>query len=327
MEESLKKDLFNQASSHVSWLKSLGFDVESLEVGKWVKCRGADEAKASGAFAYRTWANELRQGGQGLVTVAKVHGKDYKHETLPNEELPQTLSFRLSFVKEASKKQHTEEQQEKHHEAARRAYGFWQNSSALGTSEYLTRKGVGSYGLRFRSSEQYGQVAVVPIVDASGKLWSYQLLNADGSKVFAKEGRIHGCFHCLAPIVNGQPLGVAESYVTAATCYELTSIPTVCAFACYNLAAVSLAIRQKYPDSAIVLFADNDRHLPKNEGLLKAQEACNSIENALLLAPDFEGYPPSRSASDWNDLLHLKGKSFVLKQMDSISKLLTNTKR
>lgn len=54
---------------------------------------------------------------------------------------------------------------ERHETAAKKAYDFWIHSSETGESDYLKRKGVGYYGIRFRCSERYGNVAVVPMFD------------------------------------------------------------------------------------------------------------------------------------------------------------------
>lgn len=64
----------------------------------------------------------------------------------------------------------------------------------------------------------------------------------------------------------------------------------------------------KYKDKRIVIFADNDRHLEKNESVLKAQEAKKLDSDRIgLVAPDFGDCRPSKEASDWNDLVRLVG--------------------
>jgi|SRR5208337_2826286 len=172
----------------------------------------------------------------------------------------------------------------KHEEAARRAYGFWEHCLPFGTSDYLIRKGGGYYGIRFRSSKEYGNVGVVPIRDESGKLWGYQLLNQDGSKRMPKGAKTRGLFHELQEPIDGQMIGVSESYVTAATCFQLSGLPMIYAFSCANLLPVALVVRKLYQKSHVVFFADNDRHLEvrglANEGVL----------------------------SDWNDLYRFTGE-------------------
>lgn len=252
----------------------------------------------------------------GIATWCRGHGglqsnyQTYGLGPTESEAIPQIINT-ISQTEEMIS--------ETHCSVAKKAYGFWQHSSITGTSDYLNRKGVGSYGIRFRQSEQYGNTAVIPMYNSDGRLWNYQLLNADGSKRDAKGGRTNGLFHSLRPLLNKQPIGIAESYVTSATCMELTDIPVVCAFSCHNLKSVAMAIRQLYPNSSLIIFADNDRHLNQNQGLLKAQEACDSIKTRIIMsAPDFGDLEPSKEASDWNDLVRLKGTDFAKLQISLV---------
>jgi phage/plasmid primase-like uncharacterized protein len=117
--------------------------------------------------------------------------------------------------------------------------------------------------------------------DEGGWLWSYQPLNPDGSKFMAKGCRARGLFHALGKLANGAPIGVAESYVTAATRTELTQAPTVCAFSGDNLASIAQTLRRLYPSSPLIIFADNDTHLASrgmpNAGLVAAQKAIDAV--------------------------------------------------
>lgn len=314
--ESLKID-GRQVDNHACWLRSLGFKIENFIEGRWVKCRGDDEVKPSGSFAYKTFMNVLNAGGIGLVTLAEVHGKRYKYETLPNKECSSSSFFRLSSNSEIDRQNRANEELARHDEAARNAFGFWEHSLSAGTSDYLIKKGVGSYGVKFRSTHEYGNSAIVPMRDISGKIWSYQILNPNGSKIVASGGRVKGLFHCIAAPVNGKPIGISESYVTASTVYELINISMVCAFTCNNLESVALSLNVKYPDSPIIFFADNDRHHEKNIGLLKAQEACSAIKALTTIAiPDFGNFDPCKSATDWNDLVRIRGKEEAIKQLN-----------
>lgn len=309
----------NQLDHHLAWLQSLGFTIDTLTVGSWVKCRGPEEPKPSGAFAYKTFVNELRGGGQGIITLAKVHGQDHRLETLPSKGFSEPSLFRLSPSSKEEQERISADELKKHKEAAKKARGFWGYSLISGQSDYLMLKGVGSYDIRFRVNE-YGKVAVIPMRDSAGALWNYQLLNSDGTKLFSKEGRVDGLIHCLAPLVDGKLIGIGESYVTSATCLELSGVPTVCAFSSTNLSAVTKIILEKYPKSQIVIFADNDRHHEQsgkpNEGRLKALQAQKLSETRIALAmPDFGDCKPSKDASDWNDLVRLKGREVAVEQM------------
>ena len=146
------------------------------------------------------------------------------------------------------------------------------------------------------------------------------MLNADGSKHNGKGGRVSGLFHSLGTIVNGESFGVAESYVTAVTCMEIIGIPTICAFSSHNLKDVALAWSRKYPDSCLIVFADNDRHLPTNRGMECAMAAVAVVgARASVIAPDFGNRQPAKDESDWNDLVRVVGRDVAEGQLSIIS--------
>lgn len=314
-KESLKKESLSQELRHLSWLRSLGFSIDILEVDCWLKCRGAKEVRPSGSYAYKTFANKLDNGGYGLVTVAKVHGKKHKFATLPELESRTPFVFRLSQSFKTSKPL------KDYDKAARKAELLWSYSVNSGQADYLARKGVGAYGIRFKETDKYGRCAVVPMRDIEDKLFNLQFLNANGSKIFVSEARVNGLFHCLAPIVNGKPFGIAESYVTAATCLELSGLPTACCFGCNNMERVAKELSNKYPASPVIFFADNDRHLDENQGILKATQAIKAIDKGILAFPVFDG-APSKDKTDWNDLVRIHGnleaKDQILKYINKI---------
>jgi phage/plasmid primase-like uncharacterized protein len=316
------KTYTESVSEHIAFLQSQGLDVDSLQVDAgFIRCKKIGNTEGRGELCYKTTSTLMKNDLLGLATWCRgIHGDaKFKNYGLNRGENDQVT------VIENPQIQLDSAPNERHELAAKKAYGFWNNSSHQGFSDYLDKKGVGSHGLRFRESVEFGRVAVAPMLDASGHLWSYQLLNPDGTKRHPKDSRTEGLFHCLTPLLNGSTFGIAESYVTAATCYELTGIPTVCAFSCHNLVSVAKSLRQKYRDSRIVFFADNDRHIESNQGVLMAQEAFDAIDGFKSLAiPDFEDCEPNKSASDWNDLVQLKGKAFALGQLSSLGLIKEN---
>jgi putative DNA primase/helicase len=169
----------------------------------------------------------------------------------------------------------------------------------------------------------HGSLAV-PACDAEGQLWSVQYINADGTKRFARDSRKEGCFHILggtiADLNDAHAVVIAEGYATAATLKRADKdgplvadgkrVEFVAAFDSGNVPAVAQAIRERYPDKAIVIAADNDikqernPRVRKNPGLEKATEAAK-IVNAELLVPRFteaELAQHDGGLSDWNDV-------------------------
>lgn len=310
-----------QILEHIWHLQSNDLDVEEIMIDSdWVRCHQIGETRGRGELAYLTTSNRLNNGLLGLNTSYRGPNGlgSYKTYGLGPEGNESSISLphsRQEILQSDSKSIHEQ--------AARKAYGFWKYSNVQGRSDYLERKGVSYYGIRFRSSEEYGNVAIVPMFDENGKLWSYQLLNPDGTKRHPKDACTKGLFHKLKELTNGKPIGIAESYVTAATCFELSGIPTVCAFSSENLVSVTKVLLSLYSASPIIIFADNDGHLIEkglpNKGVLKAQEAKNVDQGIVsLVIPDFGDFKPSKEASDWNDLVCIKGRDTAKAQMSEM---------
>jgi phage/plasmid primase-like uncharacterized protein len=200
-----------QIKSHLDFLKSNGLNENELKINAdFIRCRSQDQVDGRGELSYKTTQSILNNGMVGLATWCRCQGGIIKtHKTYG---LPQS-----SDVNEMSSLRTQDPMRD--FELAKKSELFWEYSDLVGESTYLRRKGVGYYGIRFRNNA-YGHVAVIPLRDSENKLWSYQLLNADGTKRVPKAIKVGGLFHILHPFINGQPIGLAESYVVAATCYE-----------------------------------------------------------------------------------------------------------
>jgi phage/plasmid primase-like uncharacterized protein len=284
-----------QMASHLAFLKNQNFAVEKLQINSgFVRCCAIDQTNGRGELCYQTKKTELRNGMVGLATWCRCGGgQTNTHKTYG-------LPFsNLNKEKDAKDAATTIDMLEE----IRKAEVFWRMSDQVGEAEYLQRKGVGYYGIRFRETG-YGKIAVIPMKDIEGKFQSYQLINPDGTKRFSRNIEIKGLMHILNMPIKRFPIGVAESYVTAATCYELTGMAMVTAFSSDNLKQVGLAIRSKFPDNPIIIFGDNDRHLKENKGIQAAYAVKEElVKGCSVVIPDFNSYPASREYSDWNDLV------------------------
>jgi putative DNA primase/helicase len=165
--------------------------------------------------------------------------------------------------------------------ASKRAADLWRRSRpATGDHPYLMHKRVRAYGIR-----ALRQQLVIPVRDVAGLLWSLQFVSPDGAKTFLTGGRTRGCYYAL-----GRPAGVlciCEGYATAASIFEATEYATAVAFSAGNLEPVALALRAKFPDTRIVLCADNDVGTPGNPGLTAATRAAAIVRGAVAV-PSFE---------------------------------------
>lgn len=290
-----------QLLSHTEFLRQRGLHVEEIQIGKgFLRCPATYGSKGRGEFCYSTKASRLRNGMLGLATrVRGENGVISTHKTYGQYD---PFFFGLSYSLSNKDSCTSDERDCQRTEAANKAEIFWHLSDTWGSSDYLHWKNVGYYGIRFRNNS-YGKVAVIPLKDEKGILWNCQLLNADGTKRFLRGARIRGLFHKLNNLKDEQPIGLCESYVTAATCQELTGIPMVTAFSCHNLATISQLLQQHFPHSPLVIFADNDRHLTENKSVEAAKAACSTGKGCVFIAiPEFGGLPVDPEHTDWNDL-------------------------
>jgi putative DNA primase/helicase len=167
---------------------------------------------------------------------------------------------------------------------------------------YLAAKNIKPHGTR-----QLGSSLMVPVRDIQGTLHGLQFIMPDGTKRFKSGTAVTGCYHAIGK-PNGKIL-IAEGYATGATLHEIAGHAVACAFSAGNLKPVAKALLQKYPDTVLVVCADDDHLTDGNPGLTRAAEAARSV-NGLLAIPRF---PATRrdGDTDFNDLALLAGKEAV----------------
>lgn len=158
--------------------------------------------------------------------------------------------------RKALEKEAEEDRRQQADAAAEKADKLWARARTEGASDYLQRKQVGAYGVRFA----FGSV-VVPLFDVAGKLHGLQWISKDGGKVFGTGTVKEGHFHLIGEVAEGLPIGFAEGYATAASVHMATGWPVVVCFDAGNLMPVVAAWRRLYPDHEFVIAADDDRHL------------------------------------------------------------------
>jgi len=322
----------NQVDAQLEKLQAVGLDVSELEINskKIIICRDID-AKGRGEkeYAYKTQEKVLNNGDIGLSTWYRGRsgnkGTFLTQSPKPDGHTNFKAKTRASV---SSMEAASNERQAAQDAISKKAYGIWINAKQTGVSDYLKRKGVGSYGIRFTESTEYGGTAIVPLVNEYRLLMNVEFLNGiarDGKNKIvlgdgSGDGNYKGLFHIVGEPKDCFDIGISESYVTAATCYELTQIPTVCAISSCNLLEVTKIIRRQYPRSRIILFADNDRHLVEkgreNIGIKAATDAAAAAGlNSIVIAPDFEDIAPAKNATDWNDLVIHRGFDITIEQI------------
>jgi putative DNA primase/helicase len=144
--------------------------------------------------------------------------------------------------------------------AALKARAVWAQYQAQGVSEYLNRKGVQAHGVRF-DPHGAGTIAV-PMNDPQGRIHGLQIIRSRPragqlQKEYWPKGHAkRGHFFMLG--LPGPVMLLAEGFATAATLYEATGLPAVCAFDANNLLPVAEELRKVHPRSKFLICADDD---------------------------------------------------------------------
>lgn len=202
-------------------------------------------------------------------------------------------------------------EQTRHKEAAKMAARLWGDASAaLSDHPYLTKKGVGAYGLKQQSDGRL----IVPLCDENGALHSLQTIAATGQKRYLPGGRKRGCFHIIGEMDPSGQILIAEGYATAASLYEATGLTVVMACDCVNLEPVGEALQKKYPAAVLIFCADDDAWTAGNPGVAKAKDAARAVSGKIVL-PRFSG-PRMEGQTDFNDLARAEGLEAVSRAIE-----------
>ena len=175
----------------------------------------------------------------------------------------------------------------KYQRARQIAVRRWNAASLATKHPYLDAKGVRSHGLRLEDANLLAPVC------HDRRIWSLQIITADGEKRFLSGGRISGGYFSIG--TPSERIWITEGYATAATVYEVTGEATLCAFNAGNLVKVARYIRDQFKIQKIYIAADNDE-----AGIRAALDAMqkHALEGATW--PDIE-------KADWNDYCAVHG--------------------
>jgi len=199
---------------------------------------------------------------------------------------------------EAQKQQREVEQARVQEDARQKAADIWNRSEpAAEDHPYLVKKGIKPHGLH-----QYKGALVVPVYSVGGELVGLQFINSDGSKKFLTGTQKKGSFAMIGN-KSEKVLCLAEGASTAVTLHEATGHPVAVCFDAGNLQAVAEQLREKYPETKLLLCADNDRFTDGNPGLTKATQAAEAVGGACWLYRASQRVQPERTLTTWRRLV------------------------
>jgi phage/plasmid primase-like uncharacterized protein len=178
---------------------------------------------------------------------------------------------------------------------------------------YLVRKHIQAHGVKI---DRAGRL-VVPVVNQSGEILSYQTIDAEGNKRFLKGGKIEGGFYELRG--NRKIVFVGEGFATCASIYEATGYTVMVAFDCGNLAKVAKSAKEMFPGSKIVIGADNDQFTEGNPGVTKGRAAAALVFGEIVYPSFGDADMVDNKPTDWNDLHCLQGLDAVKEQIERVA--------
>lgn len=202
-------------------------------------------------------------------------------------------------------------------------YTEWVGSDwASADNPYLQAKGVQPFGVR----EEVDGTLLVPVMTEDKELRGLQKIAPDGAKSFMYGMEKTGNFHMIADpgkdLSQGEII-LAEGYATGATLHMATEKPVAVSFDAGNLEPVAKKLREKFPNAAITICADNDhkhtRHTsvglePWNKGVELAQKAAQEV-GGKVVAPIFTDEERAKGLTDFNDLHQSRGLDEVKRQV------------
>lgn len=185
------------------------------------------------------------------------------------------------------------------------------NTSRPATAEhaYIRLKRIENYD-KFR--EGHDGELLIPLYKAgTGDFQSLQRIFPDGEKRFYYGAPLTGAYFEFEPVSkNNAVILVAEGIATAETVYRLTGrkYRVISAMNCGNLHNVTAPMKQRYPQSSIIVFADNDRETEAktgiNPGRVYAETEVKSGRANAFIIPDFAH---GENGTDWNDYEAIHG--------------------
>jgi len=306
-------------------LQAFGLDVVAgdVEIGTRKRCRHTD-----GGREKRGWFQlyELpKQDGSGSLIVGSFGAFWGAENVVQKVELPkadrqQMTPDQLAALKARiaeDKKRAAAEQQARNDKAARIAEQDWRACLPVGESEYLKRKGVEGFGIRYSPSGH----AVIPMMDAERRIYGLQIIYAakkhGRDKDFYPAGLAKKGHFFLIGNVDRICL-VAEGYATGASLHMATGLPVAVAFDAGNLLPVAQALHAKYKRANLLICADDDYLTEGNPGVAHAKNAALAV-NGSVIVPVFSVERPadSKGATDFNDLHLTEGMHVVTKQVEN----------
>lgn len=247
-------------------LTGFGLQVGRLDIGRMVRCRIECDREKRGWYIIHeitlSGGDTVLVGSYGIWQGAEANAQKIE---LTKIELSDDQKAAIKRRIADDKKRADGEQKKRAEQSALRADKAWRNLQSDGDCDYLHRKSIAAHGVRFTDK---GALAI-PVLDISGRIHGLQFIldktkqkdliekHNGRDKQFWPAGVVKKShFHLIGSPTN--LLLIAEGYATAASIHEATGFPVAIAFDAGNLQSVTQALKKRYPQTNILICADDD---------------------------------------------------------------------
>jgi putative DNA primase/helicase len=250
------------------------------------------------------WVRVFEDGG--AIFGNWVTGEEHVYHPSGLNELDQAQRAAAYLQMQAERAQYQADLNAQYQRMANKAAGIWEHlHPAPDQHPYLVNKQIQAHGAAFMPLfEGYlKDCLIIPVYGelqgGNVELINLQAIDPSGTKRPLKGAKFKGGFYPIEWRGNDAPIVICEGFATGATLAEhyTQTASVICAFNASNLIAVAKYLRQRYPENAFYIAADNDRFNQENTGLINATKAARVI-GAQILLPEFKAGEPG---TDWND--------------------------
>lgn len=302
-------------------MRSNGFDVQSVTCDTKVHRFKVDKKDHKESGWYCAFQNHVQRTGETFYVAVFGSWRDDKVHKFQSNVSNLSAEDKVAIKRQidGARKKAEAERKLIQADVSIQALKKWESLSSVGTTEYLTRKGVTSlHGARvIEEPFTTGLTLYVPMRDVDGKLWGLQSIF--DQKLFMSGQRVQGCFHTIGDINEQETIYLTEGFATAASIYEATGKSIVVCFTASNLVHVATLLKEKYSDRTFVICGDDDTWARRpngelwNPGREKAEEAAKRTLGTAVF-PSFAKSEEGKT-TDFNDLFAREGAQAVRDQI------------
>ncbi|WGG48939.1 DUF5906 domain-containing protein [Rugamonas sp. DEMB1] len=271
------------------WIR-MGMALKS-EFGEPAKDVWMNWAQGSDDFDPRAAASSWRSFKPGKVTIGSLfyeaQAEGFKFDQAGAEVPPEKLAAdRRERATRAAKEE--SDRLARAAAAGVRALSQWRMAAREGESPYLARKLVLAEACRYLG----GGAVFLPMMRYDGdkpRIVGKQVIAADGEKRYSGGMDKKGAACRLGDVpADGDDIGIGEGYATCLTVRMAVQqeFAVYVAFDSGNLRHVAQILRGLYPNSRLIIFADDD-YLTGGAGLADARTAAGAAGNTLVVLPAF----------------------------------------